>query len=301
MNKKGFAISGMIYSILILFLIILSSFLMMMSSRKIILERMKKDVLVKLGHQEIIYDENSYLKKDLFLLYDSIINFNKINNGDILENEFIDLSNDNNGELISFDVNSWNNNHLKFDGISSVVQTGINAADFGSNNDDFTMSILVKINEVSKVGNQHVDYDASTIFGGTYYSGYGIIWNTNCEENYYNIGTMMRNSNESSTMFFKRNYYGIQHLTFVYNSSQNIQAFYIDGVKVLSKETIPKTGFSYPVEMDEIKIGGSKLYGGNARNVKTNMNLYTAKIYTRALSEAEVKLDYNIDKYRYNL
>ncbi len=49
LNNKGFAISGIIYSILLLFLIILSGLLTMMSSRKIVLDKIKNDILIELN------------------------------------------------------------------------------------------------------------------------------------------------------------------------------------------------------------------------------------------------------------
>lgn len=45
LNNRGFAISGIIYSVLILFLIILTGFLTMLASRKVILDKIKKEVI----------------------------------------------------------------------------------------------------------------------------------------------------------------------------------------------------------------------------------------------------------------
>ena len=51
MNKKGFAISGIIYSILILFLLLVFSILAILGSRKLIIDKFKSDVLDKIYGQ----------------------------------------------------------------------------------------------------------------------------------------------------------------------------------------------------------------------------------------------------------
>ena len=45
MNNKGFAISGILYSILVLFLILLALILSNMKSKKQILDRLKEDTI----------------------------------------------------------------------------------------------------------------------------------------------------------------------------------------------------------------------------------------------------------------
>lgn len=42
MNKKGFAVSGMIYAILVLFLILVFSILSILGSRKLTFDKLKK-------------------------------------------------------------------------------------------------------------------------------------------------------------------------------------------------------------------------------------------------------------------
>ena len=49
MNKKGFAISGIIYSLLILFLLLLFGFLSIMGARKMILDKLKNEVMEELN------------------------------------------------------------------------------------------------------------------------------------------------------------------------------------------------------------------------------------------------------------
>ena len=49
MNNKGFAVSGIIYSILILFLLLLFSILSIMGARKMVLDKLKNDVMNELN------------------------------------------------------------------------------------------------------------------------------------------------------------------------------------------------------------------------------------------------------------
>lgn len=306
MNNKGFAISGILYTMLLLFVIILAGVLSMMSSRKILLDKTKKDVLYNIENKEDVFNESSYLLNNLELFYDSKLNIEKIEANEISRTTFYDLSTkNNNGELKSFDFNTdsgWGGNYLKFDGLNDVLDTNINANDFYTINHNFTMSMLVKINKVTTIGNAYESYDASTIFGATYYNGYGIIWNTSNEvTTNYNLGIIMRNINGSKETFTNSTNFGIQQITFIYDFANDVQKLFIDGIKI-REINLPLDGeFIYPVEMANICLGGSKLYGGNARNVMTDMNLYMARIYDRALNDAEVKREYRVDKNRYGL
>ncbi len=307
MNNKGYAVSGVLYTILLMFLLILSAILSMMSTRKVLLDKMKKDTLEKLDQKhEINYDINSYSTNGMVLFYDGITNAEKVRNGDISNNIFEDLSgNGNDGILDSFDFNEtsgWGDNYLKFDGNNDVVDTSIYGETFANTYEDFTMTMLVKINKVTTTGNSYEPYDSSTMFGATYYSGFGIYWTTNdVLTTQYSLGIVMRNNSGMATSTYVSNNFDIQHISFVHDRSNNIQSLYVNGIKVAERETLPQDDFAYPNNMGNIKLGGSGLYGGSSLNVRTDMNLYTAKIYSRALSQGEIKLDYEIDKYRYEI
>lgn len=51
-NNKGFAISGILYSILVLFLLILMAILGLLGSRKMVLDKIKKDVFEELNNEK---------------------------------------------------------------------------------------------------------------------------------------------------------------------------------------------------------------------------------------------------------
>ena len=60
MNKKGFAVSGIIYSILILFLLLVFSILAILGSRKLIIDKFKSDTLDKIYGNELEKEETIY-------------------------------------------------------------------------------------------------------------------------------------------------------------------------------------------------------------------------------------------------
>ena len=59
MNKKGFAVSGMIYAILVLFLVLVFGILSILGSRKLTFDKLKKEVLTNLNNNYISYNPNA--------------------------------------------------------------------------------------------------------------------------------------------------------------------------------------------------------------------------------------------------
>ncbi|MDD2518825.1 MAG: glycine rich domain-containing protein [Bacilli bacterium] len=56
LNNKGFAVTGILYTALLMFLVLLTGILSMMSTRKVLLDKMKKDVYTRLNNMEnIVY------------------------------------------------------------------------------------------------------------------------------------------------------------------------------------------------------------------------------------------------------
>ena len=70
MNKKGFAVSGMIYAILVLFLILVFSILSILGSRKLTFDKLKKDVLTHLNNDFVNIGANApELYKNMVPIY----------------------------------------------------------------------------------------------------------------------------------------------------------------------------------------------------------------------------------------
>ena len=57
LNNKGFALSGIIYSILILFLVLIFAVLTVLGSRKLILDKLKNDVMNELNNSNNVQEE----------------------------------------------------------------------------------------------------------------------------------------------------------------------------------------------------------------------------------------------------
>ena len=77
MNNKGFAISGVIYSMIVLFLMLMLLILIMLSSRKVIIDKQKTDALNEINgtEEEVGLYKESILRKDLLYTKISIAIF----------------------------------------------------------------------------------------------------------------------------------------------------------------------------------------------------------------------------------
>lgn len=54
LNKKGFAMSSMIYSILILFILLIFCILGILASRKLVLDKLKNKVLAEINSEKVV-------------------------------------------------------------------------------------------------------------------------------------------------------------------------------------------------------------------------------------------------------
>lgn len=66
LNNKGFAITGIIYSILLLFIVLIVGILMMLGNRKILLDKLKEEIIDKIENK-VIYKDNSGANEPILL------------------------------------------------------------------------------------------------------------------------------------------------------------------------------------------------------------------------------------------
>ena len=66
LNNKGFAITGIIYAILLLFIVLIVGILMMLGNRKILLDKLKNEIIDKIEGNEL-YKDNSGANQPLIL------------------------------------------------------------------------------------------------------------------------------------------------------------------------------------------------------------------------------------------
>lgn len=74
LNNKGFAISGVVYSILLLFVILLYALLSVLANRKVILDKTKNDILKDLDHNSAQVQKFRYVRD--YLNGNSLNNYN---------------------------------------------------------------------------------------------------------------------------------------------------------------------------------------------------------------------------------
>ena len=102
--------------------------------------------------EEIVYDINSYSIDDMLLFYDAITNIEKINNNELANNIFEDLSgNGYNGSLVNFEFNEtsgWTDQGLRFDGIDSGISLGNQLLDLFKNS--VTIEVIVGFDELNE-------------------------------------------------------------------------------------------------------------------------------------------------------
>lgn len=101
LNNKGFAIASILYSIMVLFLLLLLSILGILGNRKAILDKNKKDILEKLN-KEVLYNRINYEHKNITI----------VNRGNIDDIRFALLDGvtalDSNGNTIGTDKINYN-------------------------------------------------------------------------------------------------------------------------------------------------------------------------------------------------
>lgn len=101
LNNKGFAIASILYSIMVLFLLLLLSILGILGNRKAILDKNKKDILEELN-KEVLYNRINYEHKNITI----------INRGNIDDIRFALLDGvtalDSNGNTIGTDKINYN-------------------------------------------------------------------------------------------------------------------------------------------------------------------------------------------------
>ena len=101
LNNKGFAIASILYSIMVLFLLLLLSILGILGNRKAILDKNKKDILEELN-KEVLYNRINYEQKNITI----------VNRGNIDDIRFALLDGvtalDSNGNTIGTDKINYN-------------------------------------------------------------------------------------------------------------------------------------------------------------------------------------------------
>ena len=89
------------------------------------------------------------------------------------------------------------------------------------------------------------------------------------------------------------------NLVYIFDYENKKIIAYIDGKKFGQISFNQNEEDYYQKQLGNITINGLGISTGNPRATYSNMNVYSANIYNRALTEAEVKQNYEVDKYRF--
>ena len=138
--------------------------------------------------------------------------------------------------------------------------------------------------------------------GGAYYSGMGIIWNHKTSSNSFDIrGFTRAKDNYGEPSFGIFNYpTDILTLTYVNNKETSAIGAYTNG-ELKNRSTLYKDIYQYASTIGNIGINKNQIYSGSYTRSFANMNVYSVRIYEKALSEEEILHNYNYDKEKFNL
>ena len=193
-----------------------------------------------------------------------------------------------------------------------TVDTGLPGATTFTSDDNYTLEVAFNMNEVTAQGNQYEEGDTSTILGSIHYCGYGIFWGAGSLDR-YTLYVGHRYNNVQTTVQTSKNIELIDDIinnvkqkntvSQVYNRSNNKILMYLNGVKVGEGDMSTEYSKEYDIaeQMGNIMINDNEAFNGNRNPVYSNMNVYSVRIYDRALTESEAKINQEVDRKRFDL
>lgn len=309
-NNHGFAISGVVYSILVLFVFFLAAILTVLASRKTVLDKGKKEALEKINGQNetITYTENDYVRNGLIVHYDGI------NNSGVGHQTGISfwknlVSDDYNGVVQGGTVN-WSDKGFVFDGTGkNYIKIGNDEKMYlfqnGSQN-GLTIEVVFKYTDNKKY---------QTVLGNLEAGGYAI-------ENNYDTNTNP-NSGRNIFSFFPANASDYTYLRSANDNNVTMKVVEngtektVDQIYSISASVSP-TGASMYENGEQFLISGNVpglkdplsntifVIGANPSGTIVNSGyfhgtVYSVRIYNRALTAAETYKNYAIDRNRFGI
>ena len=235
----------------------------------------------KLNKEKFDVSNLGYVEDGLICLYDG--EHNNFYNHDNKISNWIDLTNNNNdGNLMKFDYNEqsgWTNNSLILDGKNDYVQMTY------MHNSNITIELVFK--PIALKNNKYECYLANCEDGGmaiakettkvnsvgTYIGGsYKYLYSPNIiEEN--KVYSLSTGYNGSEQFFMENGQYNSKIMTGTYKKPDSSTVFML----------------------------GTNPSGKEAGDDRTNMEVYSVRIYNRCLSKEEIIQNYKIDKQRFSI
>lgn len=235
----------------------------------------------KLNQEKFDVSNLGYVEDGLICLYDG--EHNNFYNHDNKISNWVDLTNNNNsGNLMKFDYNDqsgWTNNSLILDGKNDYVQMTY------MHNSNITIELVLK--PIALKNNKYECYLANCEDGGmaiakettkvnsvgTYIGGsYKYLYSPNIiEEN--KVYSLSTGYNGSEQFFMENGQYNSKIMTGTYKKPDSSTVFML----------------------------GTNPSGKEAGDARTNMEVYSVRIYNRCLSKEEIIQNYKIDKQRFSI
>ncbi len=218
--------------------------------------------------------ETGYVSDGLLVHYDG---YHKPEN-----NVWNDLSgNGNNGTLYNFSENAFNNNGIYFDGVSNYIS-------------------------IKEINTESITYDV--IFKGNYLENHSSIL-TNVEAGGCRIGILKGQYKIFGQCYIDGSYRTvttpIKDNTNIYSATltygQSSLKLYINGQLIGTYNDTSKKGITYPLSNTYMMLGTNPSGNKSSDIEMYNGNIYSARIYNRALTDEEIKNNYNVDKYRFDV
>lgn len=238
----------------------------------------------------------AYVKDGLLLYYDAQ---NNTGSGyDKNATTWKDLSgNANDGILHNFNGNSssgWTNNYLKFDGVNDSVET----------------TNALAYNQSKSTTVEFVDVDGAS---------------AKVSKNTVLFETSVNSNNNKGAFYIDTREYGIKDLTYAAKYSGVKNHKMVNGILTEKTKSYTLSCDTRRAVNQNIKIYGNgknqqvveilnqditdlplddyKLYIGSRANTTlfTSMNLGTVRVYNRALTDEEIRINYAIDKVKFNI
>ena len=199
-----------------------------------------------------------------------------------------------------------NKGNILFDGSNDEITTNLPLTNFPSYS-SFTFETWVKITAFPAVlaANQYgVTYQAGVLLGATYYAGAALYWYGNNAGNAFDLYGFIRGAdayrNTSAYSFSLNQWY---HCVMVNNAALGTLVLFINGTlhSSVATATLPYDPANTPTA-GNIGISKSQVDGGGTANYRAfGGQMASARVYNKALTNAEITQNYQATKTRFGL
>jgi hypothetical protein len=215
--------------------------------------------------------------------------------------------NSNNGTLTNGPLfNSGNKGSILFDGSDDTITTNLPLTNFPSYS-SFTFETWVRISAYPAVlaANAYgVTYQCGVLMGATAYCGVALYWYGNASGNAFTLYGYIRGADAyRSTSGYNFSLNQWYHCVLVNNAALGTIALFINGslYNSTSTATLPYDN-TLTSSAGNIGISKSQVDGGGTANYKAfGGQMASARIYNRALTNAEITQNYEATRTRFGL